>query len=231
MINNMTDFATSGGHSVVYIKATQDTKNYKKGQVIAQLPQSSFSIEFDNSGKEIKSNKNLVSNLELKIDRIVISPHSFSSGLFNLITNKKKVKTIKVPIREKVSTDSEGEGFLTSPAIDLALYTEDGEEAGFVYEEETDTITADENSTYIAEYYSKRNVAAAYSLDKKHLENVKIEILTHANVGENTDSKMLLTIPKASLFVEPILEYNSGEITRTDLSFNVIDSKAEVYFY
>lgn len=230
-MQGITSVATSGGKAKVYIKAVTDIKGYKKGDIIAKFNKASFSLNLEDRGKESHGKNLHLSNLDMILSSILIDPHTFSTGMISMFANKNKKETCIVPFSEKVNTDSEGVAFLKYPAIDLVLYDEEYLDTQFLYNQDDDTITAEPNSTFIAEYYVSKEVAAGFDFNRKFLPYVQIEIVNEVSISGTGNSYMYMKIPKASLVSDVSLTYNSGEITRTGLEFNIIENKAEVYFY
>lgn len=227
------------GNAMVIIKAADNyrvnNRNYIKGQVITTIKDASFLIDYNSLNKTALSKTLNLAFTDFEPRSLTITQKNINRSLADLLFNEKNTNAeFNIPQVEYNKTDISGSIMLNYPAKEDSI---------FVYNENRDLVTtfiAAENglieglephTEYFISYYIKNaQLGTLYSVQKNQLPYFLIEILNEGNI-DNTGRNMIITIPKASLEINPSLNFNSGEILGIPLTFNILDGKMFLGFY
>jgi len=231
----------SSGNVTIIIRALQPTDlmgvNYQAGDVVTVFENAYFALQFANNNKPItQGSKTMLHYNVMNLDSVVIDPKSLTHSSYNFISGKSKNSgNIYIPIKENISSNENGNCFLNfTPTNDKSIFIKNNERenvSGYVVDYTTGQITGLENNkNYVCFYYRLEERLVTYELDQISLPYFTIEILGQNNIN-NVSREMLITIPKASININTIMEFKEDQITAIQLTFIVIDGNAVINYY
>lgn len=237
----MFNFDTSGNATVI-VRANQLTNllglQYQENDVVAIFNNVDYDLEFNYDGnKEItRSSKTLLNFNTMSPKCIILKPQALTSSVFMFLAAQKITdENIFVPIVEQIRTDSDGAVFLNNiPANNEPLFIKNINRenvAGFTVNYENGQVTGLANTTnFIALYYISRPVISGFKMNNTELPYFKMEVIGSLNINGQS-KEMLIKIPKISLNIATMLEFQSQGIASTSLDFTIINGDAEVIYY
>lgn len=232
----------SSGNVTILIKAAAPMDllgvSYVQGDVVAFFDNAYFDIQFTNNNKVVtKGPVNLLHFNTMSINSITIHPKAVSHSTYNFIAaTKSQDQAILIPIKEEFTSDSSGNAFLTRiPSNTKPLFIKNVSTrlnaVGYSVNYSTGQVTSLANSTkYLAFYYAADVSLIGYNLKEVRTPYFEIEITGDNNTNGIT-RKMLLTIPKASIDINTLLEFKQETLASAELRFTVIDGEASIVYY
>jgi hypothetical protein len=237
----MFNFDTSGNATVI-VRASQLTNllglNYQENDIVAIFNNVDYEFEFNYDGnKEVtRGSKTLLNFNTMSPKCIILKPQALTSSVFMFLAAEKVTdENIFVPIVEQIRTDSSGAVFLNNiPANNQPLFIKNTDRenvTGFTVSYETGQVTGLANTTnYIAFYYISRPVISGFKMNKTELPYFKMEVIGSLNINGQS-KEMLIKIPRISLNIATMLEFQSQSIASTSLDFTILNGDAEVIYY
>jgi hypothetical protein len=231
----------SSGNVTIIIRALQPTDlmgvNYQAGDVVTVFENAYFTLQFANNNKPItQGSRTMLHYNIMNLDSVVIEPKSLTHSAYNFISGKSiNSGNIYIPVKENISSNENGNSFLNFiPTNDKPLFIKNNEReniSGYTVDYTTGQITGlQNNQNYICFYYRVEERLVTYELDQISLPYFTIEILGQNNIN-NISREMLITIPKASININTIMEFKEDQITAIQLTFIVIDGNAVINYY
>jgi hypothetical protein len=232
----------SAGNVTILIKAAAPLDllgvSYEEGDVVAFFDNAYFDLQFTNNNKVVtKGPVNLLHFNTMSINSITIHPKAVSHSTYNFIAaQKNEDASIKIPVKEEITTDSTGIAFFTRVPTNLKpVYIKDNTNklnvTGYTIDYNTGQISGLQNSKkYLAFYYGTDISLIGYDLKEVRTPYFTIEIIGDNNTNGIT-RKMLLTIPKTSIDINTLLEFKQETLTSAELRFTVINGEASIVYY
>ena len=234
MFNNY--FNTSGKAKILIKAASNGTiagKNYVEGQVITKILDASFTINYESLGKSAVGKTYFMGYNDFEARTLNIMSQNVNNTLADLLFTKKEVNVnYLVTELESQSTDTNGTFILNNiPHSGTMIYNSARDlVTGFTVDSDGVVTGLSSNTDYYASYKVQKQFDYLYSAGKNSLPYFSIEIQNEANVG-NAGKNMVINIPKASLEINPNLNFNAGEITSLELIFHIINAEMFIGFY
>jgi hypothetical protein len=231
----------NAGNADILIRAASTMtilgQTYQQGDVVSVFENAFFNISFVNSNKLITQGpKNLLHYNSMAPSVLSIENKSLKKSSYNfLAVSKTEDVSVQVPVKELILTDNSGTVFLTRvPLNTKALFIKNSQEqnvTGYTVDYNTGQITGLSNSTsYTCYYYYSDVNLISYSLEKVETPYFQIEILGEGNVN-GVSRKVLISIPKASIDIQSLIEFSRNKIASADIVFGIIDGKATITYY
>jgi hypothetical protein len=231
----------SAGNVTIIIRALQQTNlmgvNYQPGDVVSVFDNAYFSLKFNNNNKTITQGAlNRLHYNSMILDTVIIEPKSLTHSSYNFIASKyKDTGNIYIPVKESISSNQAGTSFLNFvPTQDKTVFIKDQNKAnisGYTIDYTTGEITGlTQNTNYICFYYRVEELLISYDLNEVSIPYFSIEIIGQNNIN-NISREMLITIPKAAIDINTMMEFKEDQITAIQLNFIVIDGNAAINYY
>lgn len=232
----------ASGNATVIIRASQLTNllgvNYEENDIVAVFNNVDYEFEFNYSGgKEVtRSSKTLLNFSTMSPKCIILKPQALTSSIFMFLAAEKITDAnTYVPIVEQARTDNSGAVFLDNiPANNQPFFIKNTNRenvTGFTVNYETGQVTGLANTTdYIVFYYIVRAVVSGYKMNNTELPYFKMEVVSSLNINGQS-KQMLIKMPKISLNIATMLEFQSQSIASTSLDFTIINGDADVIYY
>lgn len=232
----------ASGNATVIVRANQLTNllgtNYQENDIVAVFNNVDYEFEFNYDGnKEVtRGSKALLNFNTMSPKCIILKPQSLTSSVFMFLAAEKITDAnIFVPIVEQARTDNSGTVFLNNlPVNGQPFFVKNLNRenvTGFTVNYETGQITGLGNLTdYIVFYYLSRAVLSGFKMNKTELPYFKMEVISSLNVNGQS-KQMLIKLPKISLNIATMLEFQSQSIASTSLDFTIINGDADVIYY
>lgn len=232
----------NAGNVTVLIKAAAQMEllgvSYAEGDTVAFFDNAYFDIQFANNNKIVtKGPVNLLQYNTMSANSITIHPKAVTHNAYNFIAARKAMdSSIIIPVKEEITSDGSGVAFLTRiPTNTKPLFIKNKTTreniTGYTVDYSTGQVTSLSNSTtYLVFYYSTDISLISYDLEEVRTPYFIIEILGDNNTNGVT-RKMILTIPKASIDINTLLEFKQETLASAELRFIIIDGVAKIVYY
>lgn len=231
-------YLNASGKGFIMIKAASDCvvagKNYLKGQLITTISEADYEISYRSLNKTTTSKTFLLGTTDYEPITVEIRAQNLSETLADLLFTEKELNPIyEIPEIESQISNNSGNIILTNMPKTGTV---------FVYNAARDLVTGwsidsmglisglDVNTKYFITYYVETSLDILYRVSKNSIPYVQLEIVNKGNVGGKGRS-MYLNIPRASLEIEPVLNFTMGQIASIPLKFNILDGNMKLGIY
>jgi len=223
------------GKGEVFIRAFSDSTinniEYQANEVICYFNNVEFDVNYSlNNTFTRQSGTQLMAYSEKNPQSISIIVEGFKSSVWKLIGTSIAATQALKPRAAKVISDAQGDLFLpnsgeVSNVFPIVFDTME-KNLSFTFTPEGKVSNLDADETYIVMFDELKDLTQAHSINTKAPPYFSIQF-----VQDTLDKQILINVPKASLVVNPTLNFNNDSIVNIPLAFSILDSNIIIYEY